>query len=50
MLSMVGAIVGAFSGPEDMPPAWLASLEDGTKGASYMPILAQRLVDIHLVV
>jgi poly(ADP-ribose) glycohydrolase ARH3 len=44
--AMAGAISGAFLGVDAIPSAWLASLEDGPHGQSYLRILAENLCQL----
>jgi poly(ADP-ribose) glycohydrolase ARH3 len=42
--AMTGAIAGARDGLHSIPPRWLAALEDGERGRSYVDRLARSLV------
>lgn len=46
--AMTGAIAGAYHGEHAIPERWLACLEEGEKGASYVRSLADRLLERRL--
>ena len=43
--AMTGAIVGARDGLTAIPARWLAALEDGHRGRTYVEQLADRLLN-----